>query len=112
MPNSGIIVTRRELIACVGAAALCGGACAAPAVSSRGTFREKERAIPLDEWADVIVAGGGPAGIAAAVSAARAGKKALAILTISDLLAGGEETTAEQRETAFTDMMKVALEIA
>ena len=46
------------------------------------------------------------------MNAARAGKKALAILTISDLLAGGEETTSEQRETAFTDMMRVALEIA
>ena len=90
MSNSGIVVSRRELIAGVGSAALCGisperseprrgldagFACAAPAVSSRGTFREKERDIPVDEWADVIVAGGGPAGIAAAVSAARAGKK-------------------------------------
>ena len=46
------------------------------------------------------------------MNAARAGKKALSILTISDLLAGGEETTSEQRETAFTDMMRVALEIA
>ena len=46
------------------------------------------------------------------MNAARAGKKALAILTISDLLAGGEDTTSEQRETAFTDMMRVALEIA
>ena len=44
-----------------------GGAC--------GKFREKERDLPLDDWADVIVAGGGPAGVAAAVSAARAGKK-------------------------------------
>ena len=46
------------------------------------------------------------------MNAARAGKKALAICTISDIVEGGEETTAEQRQTAFRDMMRVALEIA
>lgn len=46
------------------------------------------------------------------MNAARAGKKALAICTISDLLAGGEVTTAEQRQSAFHDMMQVALTIA
>ena len=46
------------------------------------------------------------------MNAARAGKKALAILTISDLLEGGAVTTAEERQTAFNDMMEVALSIA
>lgn len=46
------------------------------------------------------------------MNAARAGKKALAICTISDLLVGGEVTTAEQRQNAFHDMMQVALTIA
>lgn len=45
-------------------------------------------------------------------NAARAGKKALCICTISDLFTRPEITTAEQRQTAFRDMMKVALEIA
>lgn len=45
-------------------------------------------------------------------NAARAGKKALCICTISDLLGHPEATTPEQRQTAFNDMMKVALEIA
>jgi len=36
---------------------------------------EPERELPVDEWADVIVAGGGPAGVAAAVSPARGGKR-------------------------------------
>ena len=45
-------------------------------------------------------------------NAARAGKKALCICTISDLLEGGEVTTAEERQNAFHDMMKVALSIA
>ncbi len=46
------------------------------------------------------------------MNAARAGKKALAICTISDLLETHEETTAEQRQTAFRDMMEVALTVA
>lgn len=46
------------------------------------------------------------------MNAARAGKKALAICTISDLLVDGALTTAEQRQTAFNDMMQVALTIA
>ena len=42
-----------------------------------------------------------------------AGKKALAILTISDIVFGENPaiTTAEERETKFTDMMKMALSL-
>ena len=46
------------------------------------------------------------------MNAARAGKKALCICTISDLIAGGEATTPEQRQNAFHDMIQIALEIA
>ena len=41
-----------------------------------------------------------------------AGKNALTICTISDSLVTGEVTTAEERQTSFDDMMKIALEIA
>lgn len=44
--------------------------------------------------------------------AARAGKDALCICTISDHLLTGDVLTAEERQNSFTDMMKVALEIA
>jgi purine-nucleoside phosphorylase len=44
--------------------------------------------------------------------AAKVGQEALAILTISDHLITGEQTTAEERQTAFTQMMEVALETA
>ena len=37
-------------------------------------------------------------------------KEALAILTISDHLLTGEETTAQEREQTFNDMMEIALE--
>ena len=46
------------------------------------------------------------------MNAARAKKNALAILTISDNIVTGEATTAEERQTAFTDMMEIALETA
>ena len=38
-------------------------------------FAEPAKTLPVDDWADVIVVGGGPAGVPAAVAAARAGKK-------------------------------------
>ena len=43
------------------------------------------------------------------MNAARSGKNALAICTISDHLLTGEETSAEERQTSFTDMMNLAL---
>ena len=46
------------------------------------------------------------------MNAARAGKKALAICTISDHLLTGEVTTAEERQISFTQMMELALEVA
>lgn len=46
------------------------------------------------------------------MNAARAGKNALAICTISDSIVTGEATTAEERQTSFNNMMKIALEIA
>ncbi len=46
------------------------------------------------------------------MTAARAGKKALAICTVSDHLLTGEATSAEERQNTFTDMMTLALETA
>ena len=45
------------------------------------------------------------------MNAARAGKRALAICTISDHVILGENTTPEEREKTFTNMMKVALSL-
>lgn len=42
--------------------------------------------------------------------AAAAGRKALAILTVSDNLVTGEQTSSEEREKTFTEMMSIALE--
>ena len=46
------------------------------------------------------------------MTAARAGKHALAICTISDSLVTGEKTTAEERQNSFTQMMEIALNVA
>ena len=46
------------------------------------------------------------------MNAARYGKRGLCICTISDHVLKGVETTAEERQTAFTTMMKVALDVA
>ncbi len=46
------------------------------------------------------------------MNAARAGKKALCILTVSDHIYTGEALSAEDRQLTFKDMMEIALEIA
>ena len=45
-------------------------------------------------------------------TAAYTGKRALAICSISDNLVTGEELSADERQTTFTNMMKIALEVA
>ena len=46
------------------------------------------------------------------MNAARYGKRALCICTISDHVLNGTETTSEERQKSFTTMMKVALDVA
>lgn len=46
------------------------------------------------------------------MNAARAGKKALCILTISDHVFTGESLSAEDRQLSFREMMEIALHIA
>lgn len=46
------------------------------------------------------------------MNAARYGKRALCICTISDHVLKGTETTSQERQTAFTTMMRVALDVA
>ncbi len=45
-------------------------------------------------------------------TAARFGVKALAIVTVSDHILRGEQTSPEERQETFTDMMEVALSLA
>ncbi|MCG1026987.1 purine-nucleoside phosphorylase [Virgibacillus halodenitrificans] len=44
--------------------------------------------------------------------AAKYDRQALSVLTVSDHILTGEETTAEERQTTFNEMMEIALEAA
>lgn len=66
----------------------------------------------LREWQKMGVLATEMEAAALYMNAARAGKNALAICTISDNPFTGEATTAEERQNTFTTMMKIALEIA
>ena len=46
------------------------------------------------------------------MTASRLNKNALAICTISDHILTGEETSSSERQSSFTDMMTLALEVA
>ena len=46
------------------------------------------------------------------MNAARSGKNALGIFTVSDHVITGEATSSEERQTSFTQMMEIALETA
>lgn len=46
------------------------------------------------------------------MNAARCGKRALAVCTVSDHILTGEVTTSEERQNSFTQMMELALETA
>ncbi len=65
------------------------------------------------EWAKMGVLGVEMESAALYCNAARAGKKALCICTVSDSFVYPEEnTTAEERQVSFTKMMEIALNIA
>lgn len=65
------------------------------------------------QWAKMGVLGVEMESAALYCNAARAGKKALCICTVSDSFVYPEEnTTAEERQTSFTKMMEIALQIA
>ena len=65
------------------------------------------------EWAKMGVLGVEMESAALYCNAARAGKKALCICTVSDSFVYPEENaTAEERQNSFTQMMEIALELA
>ncbi|MCQ2551150.1 MAG: purine-nucleoside phosphorylase [Clostridia bacterium] len=66
----------------------------------------------LGDWNKMGVIAAEMESAALYMNAARAGKNALCICTISDNPFTGEETTAMERQTTFTKMMEIALEIA
>lgn len=64
------------------------------------------------KWADMGIFGVEMEAYALYANAAKAGVNALTILTVSDSLVSKEEISPEDRETSFTKMMEIALELA
>ena len=65
-----------------------------------------------DGWYKMGVLGIEMEAAALYMNAAAAGKNALAICTVSDHIMRGEALDSDSRQTSFTDMMKIALEVA
>ena len=80
-------------------------------ILSSDTFYNEDGNASL-EWAKMGVTAVEMEAAALYCQAARSGKNALAICTISDSLVTGESLDSLARQTTFTDMIKVALEVA
>lgn len=80
-------------------------------VLSSDTFYD-DRKDALMKWKKMGVLAVEMESAALYMNAVRAGKNALCLLTISDCPFKGTASTSEERQNSFTDMMKVALEIA
>ncbi len=65
----------------------------------------------VDKWINMGVMAVEMEAAALYMNAARAGKRALTICTISDEILTGKATTPEQRQTTFTQMMDVAFSL-
>lgn len=66
----------------------------------------------MDKWKAAGILGVEMEAIALYLNAMHAKVNALCILTVSDHIYTGKETTATERERAFTKMMEMALEVA
>ena len=65
-----------------------------------------------EKWAKIGVMAIEMESAALYMNAARLGKRALAICTVSDHILTGEITTSDERQNTFTTMMEIALECA
>ena len=66
----------------------------------------------LDKWRSMGILAVEMEAAALYMNAAKSGKNALCLLTISDRPLTGEALSAEDRQLSFTDMMEIALKIA
>ena len=66
----------------------------------------------IDNWKKMGILAVEMESVALYANAIALGANALTILTVSDSLITGEETTPEERQTAFTKMVEIAMELA
>ncbi len=84
---------------------------------SSDVFYADEAGVPADQraaaaWGKMGVMAVEMEAAALYMTAARCGRRALAICTVSDHLLTGENTTAAERQSSFGEMMELALEMA
>lgn len=75
-------------------------------------YNDDYLADPFQKWKDFGIMAVEMESSALYTLAAKYKRQALTILTVSDHIVKGEFCSAEERQTAFTDMMEIALEIA
>ncbi len=80
-------------------------------ILSSDYFYVDDKSVTMD-WAKLGILAVEMESAALYMNAARLGKNALGMFTISDSLVTGEACSAEERQNSFTDMMTVALETA
>ena len=66
----------------------------------------------LEKWAKYQILAIEMESAALYTLAAKFGRQALSVLTISDHILTGEETSSEERQSTFNEMVEVALEAA
>ncbi|MBQ8391016.1 MAG: purine-nucleoside phosphorylase [Clostridia bacterium] len=86
-------------------------ACVVGNVLSSDTFYDANP-LSTDKWIAMGIKCVEMESAALYMNAARANKNALSILTISDNVITGEQTTSDERQSSFTDMVTLALETA
>ena len=111
------IASYKMLRTCVSEAEKMGARYHVGNLLSSDTFYTDESFLPEGmkanaRWADMGVMAIEMEAAALYLNAAKAGKDALAICTISDHILTGEATTAEERQNSFTEMMELALRTA
>jgi purine-nucleoside phosphorylase len=75
-------------------------------------YNDDYLADPFQKWKDFGIMAVEMESAALYTLATKYKRQALTILTVSDHIVKGEFCSAEERQTAFTDMMEIALEIA
>ncbi len=98
------------LVSAVAAAEKIGVSPKVGSIFSTDTFYDESGSIGTMKKLGVLASEMETAGLY--LNAARAGKNALTICTISDHIFTGESLSAEDRQNTFTQMMEIALEIA
>ena len=108
LPGTFAPIADWELLrTCADTAAELGLRYAVGNILSSDTFYRDDESV--ENWKKMGVLATEMEAAALYMNAARCGKRALAVCTISDHLITGEATSAEERQTSFTDMMELAL---